>query len=822
MKEQFALFTSGERVTDAIKEMFTKKDGSRYASADEFLKTDAQYQAIVEKYTHPTYTWTKEQLLYAIRNAIVNKESGEAAVTESKQANIQGKNVTLSAASIGKTSEGSTTILVKDLAGSSETAVSNLKKLASADAADVTMKDAAGNILSFATDNRGKQIVTARDAQGNTVSTDGRIYSFTIGHLNPVGVKATGRLDARAAKGELFIAGRSDEMGRFSPITVGNVKSDTEVRLYGRQGIYNAFSSTTSANISAKDLILYGGIKDIGARDKYLGVNLSGDLLTAAADGDVYIRNLNNRSRLRLGSLYAGNTLALDSYYGYLASNNPDYTTAYLNAGKQMILSADPVVGTVGSTLLNKPLRILNSGTPVSVEAESANILGVNGLRGDDAVLVLGDSNVTGEFMAVSNGNIKVTGNIDAGRKPGGKLLLETDNGDIESAGNLKTREGDIILTSKAGAIDMTGDLDAGRDLTVKTGGNGILLLHDVDNEGNRVNIHAGRNITLQSEYTGIAVYGKVTADTGDISVSTKYTFIDYLGDVKAAGNVTSEMKESGDITYTGNVRAGKNITATILGGGNVSYIGNVTTDEKTGGDITALIDGYGDVAYKGTTSARGNISANVTGSGSITYTGNVTAGADITGSVNEQGNVTYAGTTRAGNEVKAVTENGEIEYQGNVQAGSRVAAEAGTGWIWYEGKVSAGDDVTASMGKGSIVYTDTVNAGGDVEAKITRGGDILYAGAVMAGRNVIAYTEEGDIIYGSNVTAGRSISASTGSGKVAYMGDVKAGKDLPEQIRLGYGKIAYFDRFGLVGFGNDLIAAPVRNAKPVEISVEQ
>lgn len=907
VEEQFALFTSGERVTDAIKEMFTKKDGSQYASADEFLKTDAQYQAIVEKYTHPTYTWTKEQLLYAIRNAIVNKESGEAAVTESKQANIQGKNVTLSAASIGKTSEGSTTILVKDLAGSSETAVSNLKKLASADAADVTMKDAAGNILYFATDNQGKQIVTARDAQGNTVSTDGKIYSFTIGHLNPVGVKATGRLDARATKGELFIAGRSDEMGRFSPITVGNVKSDTEVRLYGRQGIYNAFNSTTSANISAKDLILYGGIKDIGAQDKYLGVNLSGDLLTAAADGDVYIRNLNNRSRLRLGSLYAGNTLGLDSYYGYLASNNPDYTTAYLNAGKQMILSADPVIGTVGSTLLNKPLRILNSGTPVSVEAESANILGVNGLRGDDAVLVLGDSNVTGEFMAVSNGNIKVTGNIDAGRKPGGKLLLETENGDIESVGNLKTREGDIILTSKAGAIDMTGDLDAGRDLTVKTGGNGILLLHDVDNEGNRVNIHAGRNITLQSEYTGIAVYGKVTADTGDISVSTKYAFIDYLGDVNAAGNVTSEMKESGDITYTGNVRAGKNITATILGGGDVSYIGNVTTDEKTGGDITALIDGYGDVAYKGTTSARGNISANITGSGSITYTGdtrsgrnvsayveesgkisykgetkaegsivgsvaedgnveflgNVQAGSDVigttnkgdvlyagnvesksgsvtatantgsivysgdvkasgivTGTVNNKGNVIYSGLTSAGGEVKATTQDGTIEYNGAVEAGNRVSAESGTGWIWYDGNVKAGGNVSATMGTGMIVYADSVDAGGNVEAKVTQNGDIAYLGIVKALQNVIAESVSGDILYGSDVAAGRSVIVHTGSGSITYLGTVTAGKDLPEQLRNGYGKVAYYDRYGLIGYDKVGGAMPVRDAKPSEIHI--
>ncbi len=878
VKEQFALFTSGERVTDAIKEMFTKKDGSKYASVNEFLKADTQYQAIVEKYTHPTYTWTKEQLLYAIRNAIVNKESGETAVTESKQANIQGKNVNLYAASIGKTSEGSTTILAKDLVGSSETAVSNLKKLASADAADVIMKDAAGNILSFAIDDQGKQVVTARDTRGNTVNTDGRIYSFTIGHLNPIGVKATGRMDAKAYNGEIFIAGRSDEKGQFSPVNVGTVESDKEVRLYGRQGIYNAYIATISPNILAKDLIVYGGIKDIGTQDKYLGVKLSGDLLTAAADGNVFIKNLNDQSRLWVGSLYAGNTLGLDSYYGFLASNNPDYATAYLNAGKQMILSADPFIGTVGSTLFDSPLRILNSGTPVSVTAESANILGVNGLRGEDAVLVLGENSVLGEFKAASNGNIKVTGNIVAGRKTGGKLSLQTGNGHIEVFGNLTSRKGDIELISKAGDIEVTGDIDAGRDITLKTGVHGLLLLHDNDNEGNRVNIHAKRNITMQSEYTGIAVWGKVTADTGDVSVSTKYSFINYRGDVKAGGNVTAEMKESGNITYTGNIQAGKSITATIENLGDVSYIGNVTS----GGNITAMINDRGDIKYEGSTSAGGNVSAKVAGpgnisykgstqagtsisayvedgaisydgtteagrdvtgivagDGSVEYLGNVQAGRDvtvktnngdvlyagdvrargnITGTVNGKGDVTYAGAVSAGGEVNAATRDGWIEYGGSVEAGRRVIAEAGNGWIWYKGDVNTNGNVTAYMRNGNIVYANSVEAGGNVEALVERG-DIIYLGRVKAGRNVIANTSIGDILYGSDVTAGRSVITRTGSGSITYMGRVTAGKDLPEQLRNGYGKVAYYDRYGLIGYEKaDGTTVTVRNAKPEEI----
>ena len=69
---------------------------------------------------------------------------------------------------------------------------------------------------------------------------------------------------------------------------------------------------------------------------------------------------------------------------------------------------------------------------------------------------------------------------------------------------------------------------------------------------------------------------------------------------------------------------------------------------------------------------------------------------------------------------------------------------------------------------------------------------------------------------------AGRSIIARTGSGSVAFMGRVTAGKDLPEQIRKGYGKIAYYDRFGLVGYSNSFDVVPVRNAATDEIEFSE
>lgn len=59
------------------------------------------------------------------------------------------------------------------------------------------------------------------------------------------------------------------------------------------------------------------------------------------------------------------------------------------------------------------------------------------------------------------------------------------------------------------------------------------------------------------------------------------------------------------------------------------------------------------------------------------------------------------------------------------------------------------------------------------------------------------------------------------GSGSITFLGSVTAGKDLPEQLRKGYGKVAYYDRYGLIGYEKaDGTTVNVRNAKPEEIKV--
>ena len=130
VRDQYALCQSG-KAGDQIKEIYmtrtekTEADGTvtaawtfKYASADEYLKallkdTSAEgnyYKNTVKAYTDPVYSWTREELLYAIGNAIVNKETGVSAETQNKKANIQGRNVTLAARGIGISEDQKTVI----------------------------------------------------------------------------------------------------------------------------------------------------------------------------------------------------------------------------------------------------------------------------------------------------------------------------------------------------------------------------------------------------------------------------------------------------------------------------------------------------------------------------------------------------------------------------------------------------------------------------------------------------------------------------------------------------------------------------------------
>ena len=339
---------------------------SQYADANAYLAADAAYKELVEKAAHPTFEWTKDMMLYAVSDALVNKASGSSAQTKGA-ANVLGKNITLKAAKggVGSLSDTTTRISVEDLTGNKQ--LENMKKLMNVDASDVTaVRDANNNLLAF-------------EIKGDL----------------PFGIRATGTLNVEAG-GNVSVAGRKDAT-EHSAIKVGTINATNNsakgnVRLYSEKGIYNATNVNTT-NIRANNLTLAGGKESIGEENKPLTVSLTGDLTEARADKDVFIKNMNNNDYLRLGAMFAGNTISVTSEKGFkMSSANSGIAESYIQAGKKLVFDTNKTTGIVGEA--GNAIRILNDRAPVNIEAGSAYIRGVH-----NGTLVLG--NIEGDILEV-------------------------------------------------------------------------------------------------------------------------------------------------------------------------------------------------------------------------------------------------------------------------------------------------------------------------------------------------------------------------------------------------------------------------------------
>ena len=839
VEEQYELFTRGE-ANQQIKDMFTKKDGTAYADVADYLAADEKYKALQDAYDPEKvqFAWTKDQLLYAIRNAVVNKESGVSAETQNKVANVQGKNVTLEARGVGMNTNTPTVIKASDLGNGSTESVNTLKLLANADAADVTMRDANGNTLAATVEKEiqpdgdimEKQVWTAYDKAGNKVETDGVIDTFVINNMSPLGVYATGRVDVTASGDNVFIAGRSNDQAGFAAVNVGKIAASDQkdVRLYTREGIYNSAATDDEAmqgNIRSHNLIAYGGTKDIGEKEKPLTVNLSGDLLGAYADGSVYVKNVLSDYRLRLGSVFAKDTIYLESAKGFAMTTNPDYRLAYLNAEKQLELKADRVEGRFGEE--DNPIRILNNGGIISLTGKDGYVKGVNGTQGDDAVMKLGRIEMTDIFTAASEGNLEAGVTSPEEKDEDGNVVKPEVPGEVKAGGNVMlkavkdvildhsvtagtlnlengtfTGGGEIDLVSTKGRILQNADGGLVAGSVTATSGKGVTLTDEgntfreftaygvdteaTDAQGNKVtekaidgsvNVRTHAGSMLAAGIEGTVVYGDVALanlDDGGLTVDTD--IVTKKGNHGEAGNIT--FSQQGDILVSPNValQAGGSVFAASSDGA-VSVLGTVVAardiDVKTGSGKLRI---FGDVRA-------GNDILAATESGYIEMDNGVAAQHDIV-ATSRTGSIGLMGDIYAGNDVNAQTGGtGKILFNLNiltgrheVRAGRDVNLTVEDSAIMIAGKITTDTgDVRATAKTGGMIFSGSIQAGNDIIASVTGDGVIQYSGTVNAARDIIATTAAGNVNYEKQVEAGRSVMALTDKGDVTYNASVVA-----------------------------------------------
>ena len=814
-----------------------------YANKEEAAENDVNYQTLKDRYGDYTSAddylaksdtaknhladlqkagagWTENELLYAISDAIVNKQQGSTD-TELKQANISGQNITLHAKNIGS-DKAAEDVLVKGI--TTDERLDDLKKVVNANVSDV----------GYTKNDKGENVF--------------RIYGKV-----PVGIEAKGELNIQS-DGNIYVAGRTFGENKDTVLKLGKVTTSTgDIRVLGKAGVTNSLTDG-SANLNGKNLILEGGSADIGAAGKPIDVDLTGSL-SALTDGSMYISSVGNHN-LQLSGLYAGKDMVLASKKDIAMS--PDASAqAYLNAGRLLDLKAEGSIGAKDSGV-----RILGNGATINAEAKDGNIYlaGKSKAGEQDGLLLLGTVKTSpGHTIAVTAetslslgndeeasmlvGQVQAdTVNLSSDRKidlKNGTLTANTLN--LKAGGSVKQTAAHAI-TAKTVSVDSASgiSLDSGAGLadnpkfndfqtvTVKNGsdatdviiGSGgskdLTVFFDTDSKAKNVTVRNYKNGAVNN----LTVNGPVTAaggislvnDEADLKTTGTLTVGSGRLHEQAAGALENEDSLTGDdiilnstkgminksliathkveltaadeILNQGIVRAGTTVTMTSAG----SSIINKGDVEAKGGDVT--MDAKTDLHNQGVVKASQDVG--LTSGQSMANEQAVTAGRNLKMKAGMM--LTNGGLTATNGSIE-LTAQKELLNQGAVQAGTSVTMTSAASSITNKGDVEAkGGDVTmgaktdlrnqgAVTGGQSVGLTSgqsmtndkAVTAGQDLT--MDAGTTLTNGGGLTATDSSIELTAQKGLRQNGNATAGSSITMDNQQdGDLVVTGDTQSG----------------------------------------------
>lgn len=743
-------------------------------------------QQLINSYAETAYSenygWSKNQLLYAIQDTVLNTKPGEVQTVETP--NVSAKNITLNAASGGIGIDGEAQTISYDALNSEE----NLKLLANAKAGDLTWDE----------DN---QQVTIRQQQAITVAADGAVNVAVEGN------------------GNVYLAGVKD-----TTLDINDIETGGNVRLQGDDGV-------EVGSIKGGNLIIAGGEGSItsgNADDLYVHTELTGSL-DAKAKGDIYISETGDLDILTLATDKAAHLAATGSI---LMENVKDSTAQGRINAAEVNLSAGGSIGGAGE---NQAIRILDNGAVVN--AEAAGGIWISGESGDGSTgnLVIGDIE-GGSFDLTSVSDVSLGRTDDPNTDEDESLTgsITTTNGDASISavnvdladGRVDTGEYTFNVTANGGNINQS-DKSAGLTANhVNLSSTGSQLLRSENNNINSVTVRgltdgsltgnveihsAADNFDVQfgdmvgdtaagitvndgsikihhtgSEAGTLTVTGSATTQksdgsgvNGDINFHSEQSAIDVEGTMNAGDNF-SATTESGAIDITGKVTAHNGEVKATTNSGAISFNGDVTAMR---GDVTAAT-GSGAVTFDGSISAEeGNINA-TTDQGNILVDGSAVAKTDIlldSGS----GAITVNGIATAGNQFKADTVDGKITLGGDVTAtAGTVNAHTTAGGIEVKGNVDAGTDIALDSGSGAITVTGSATADNNFSAT-TGSGDITLGGDVKAETGkVLAQTQSGTVLVNGSIQSALNTELQAGitaddTGNITVKGDIASGKEV-------------------------------------------
>ena len=655
-----------------------------------------------------SYGWSANGLRYAIQNSVINSTPGQ--VTEVKEPNIVGRNITLTAGANRGIGEDGTK---KSIANADLMQEENLRALSNARAGELRWTESGVEIT------RTRPVkVQMRDGGKLNLHGDQRIYV----------------------------------LGKDSTLNLGTVASKGNVDLQGDKGIYGGDTAITAANLS-----LRAGNGGIGRADRHLLINASG-VLDANASGGIYIKQDAARL-LTIQSVGSNGDVVLTASKGMRMTNEAGKTDGYIK-GRRITLTSDAGdLGTAadGIRIASESLLFANAGThDVHIASKDSGSLLLGGLKGrnisvsavnkvelkeaDDKAAQLTAEETTN--ITSSDGSIALTNGAITAKT----VNLSAKNGITQSeSGSIKSN---TLSVKSDGAVSLLGTQNRFPVLTM-AGLSGDMVggsVHIVNTGAMTVaDLAAAGNVTIMQKgalTTGAVKTVKAGAATGDVRLHTDDK-LTVRGDMDAAGS--AELTAEQDIVLKKAVKAGKDLTAVTKGSLTASNVEagdaatlnagtqltaqNVTAKGDAvlhaGTDLTALNVAAGKDAAL---TAEKNLSARDVTAGGIA---NLTAGYDATIS----GTVTTGGNA-------SLTAKHDAVIGGAVDAGGDFKANAGND-LTVNGAVTAQKNLTVYTGRDLTVNGAVLSRG---MTTIEAGRDVRLNGSLTSDKN-LAITAKNSII---------------------------------------------------------------------------
>lgn len=670
--------------------------------------SDAELQWIInyaEVDNSTAYGWSKNELLYAIQDSVLNAAPGQVLTVD--KANVQGKNISLSAGkNIGIDGEA-TNIAYSDMGK-----LDNLKLLAQAKAGDLTWNDKESRI-----EVRQQRQITVQLADGGKLNLK----------ANTSGAENTGNV---------YLAGVKDTMLDIS----GTINTTQDVKLLSDKGV-----RMNNGSIVADNLIIQGGKGNVGSKNAFIKTNISGNLeantdtgygvylhQTAAGDKPAQVLTIQDA---------ATGTLVLKADNGMQMTTEAGKNTGYLNANSINLQAANGDIGKV-----DDGIRILENGAVLNVKADNGSVY-LQGAGTKDAGLVVDSITANGNAKLNLKGNV----NFDNG----------ATSGSINAGGDVTVNGNNVNLNAGTVTAGGASNITAGNDVNVTTGsitssGAGNITA------GNNVNLNSS-TLAAGADSVITATNGNIALGIGSITITGANNGLkldangSVMQDAAAAGitadNLTVESGETQQLLSRNNkVKSltikGKDAGSSLMVDGVTRF--NGTTDNL----LVTVADSHikGDVLIENYQADTGKITINSTIDTSKyndEHTGNITVTTD--------GDITTADgvALNAADKVSINSKKGSVATGGNVTANNEVDIDAANN-ITANGSLTSTNANVDLLAGGSITTQGTVNALNNVIANAN--GNINTNGDVTATNGKAVLNSSAGSVTTKNVTAGQTV----------------------------------------------------------------